>query len=75
MNEQGVLVLAGAEALQLKRSSRGLGLLSLGVWASCLSWVCSVIEVGDLQLETATGLVCRGRGYCLNNGVPFLKSF
>ena len=35
---------------------------------------CSVIVVGDLQLESATCLVCPGRGYCLNNGVPFLKS-
>ena len=75
MNEQGVVVLVGAEALLVQRPSRGLGLLSLGVGASCLSWVCPVIEVGDLQHETATGLVCRGRGYCFNNGVPFLKSF
>ncbi|MBL6888039.1 MAG: hypothetical protein ISR06_04215 [Synechococcus sp. BS30m-G30] len=58
-----------------RSGSRSLGLHSFGVEASCLSWVCSVIEVGDFQHETATGLVCRGRGYCLNNGVPFLKSF
>ncbi len=54
--------------------SRSLGLHSFGVEASCLSWVCFVIVVGDLQLESATCLVCPGRGYCLNNGVPFLKS-
>jgi hypothetical protein len=58
-----------------QRSPRGFGLLSFGVEASCLSWVCFVIVVGDLQLEFATCLVCPGRGYCLNNGVPFLKSF
>ena len=87
MTEQGVLVLVGAEALQLKDRLEASGYTAL-VWGAGDRAIASdgqqpmaalvspgqLPQVGDLQLESATCLVCPGRGYCLNNGVPFLKS-